>query len=87
MIREASPCPDRPLSARITVTPATGGSAVASVVSDTEGRFRIALPPGTYTLHPANLLGSPVPLAMPKTVNVVAGHYTTVEIPFDSGVR
>lgn len=87
VIRLGTPCPERPLSARITVTSAAGGGTVATVTSDADGRFRVALPPGTYTLHPANLLGSPVPLAMPKTVNVTAGHYTTVEIPFDSGVR
>lgn len=87
MAHDATPCPDRPLSARITVTPVTGGNAVASMVSDAEGRFHIPLPPGTYTVRAANLLGAPAPLAMPQTVSVVAGRYTTVEIPFDSGVR
>ena len=87
MARNATPGPDRPISARITVTPASGGDTMADVTSGADGRFRIPLPPGTYTLHPANLTGSPVPLAMPLTVSVVAGRYTTVEIPFDSGVR
>jgi hypothetical protein len=87
MARDSTPCPDRPLSARITVTPASGGDTVASVVSDAQGRFRVPLPPGTYTLHPANLLGAPAPLAMPQTVSVAAGRYATVEIAFDSGVR
>lgn len=87
MVRNASPCPDRPLSARITVAPASGGDTVANVTSDNDGRFRVPLPPGTYTLRPANLTGAPAPLAMPLTVTVVAGRYTTVEIPFDSGVR
>jgi hypothetical protein len=85
--RDAPPCPDKPLSARIKVTRAGSGEDVVAVNSGEDGRFRIALEPGDYTLHPANLAGTPLPIAQPIDVHVVASRFTTVEVPFDSGVR
>lgn len=85
--RDAPPCPDKPLSARLEVTRAGSDEAVVAVNSGDDGRFRIALEPGDYTLHPANLAGTPLPIAQPIDVHVVANRFTTVEVPFDSGVR
>ncbi|QFZ19098.1 carboxypeptidase-like regulatory domain-containing protein [Saccharothrix syringae] len=85
--RDAPPCPDEPLSARIRVTRTGSGDTAAEATSDVDGRFRIPLPPGRYTLHPANLTGSLLPAAQPLDVDVTAGGYTTVTVFFDSGVR
>ena len=57
------------------------------VNSGEDGRFRIALAPGGYTLHPVNLAGTPLPIAQPVDVHVVANRFTAVEVSFDSGIR
>lgn len=85
--RDAPPCPDKPLAARIEVTRAGSGDAVVTVTSGEDGRFHIALAPGDYTLHPTNLAGTPLPIAQPVDVHVDASRFTTVEVSFDSGVR
>ncbi len=83
----ASPCPDKPLQARLTVTPVNSTVTLTTATSDTQGYFRIALPPGRYTLRPGNLVGAILPIAQPVTVTVVPGRFTIVTIPFDSGIR
>lgn len=85
--RDAPPCPDKPLPARIEVTRAGSDESVVTVNSGEDGRFRIALAPGDYTLHPVNLAGTPLPIAQPADVHVEANRFTTVEVSFDSGVR
>jgi hypothetical protein len=87
MVYGRTPSPDRPLSARLTVTGEHDARSVAEATSDADGRFRIPLPPGTYVLHPANLTGSVVPAATPMTVTVAPGAFTSVTVSFDSGVR
>jgi hypothetical protein len=87
VVRAQSPCPDRPLSARLTITGADQTRTVAETTSDTDGRFRVPLPPGSYTIHPANLTGAVTPIAQPVTVTVTAGQFTVVTVPFDSGIR
>ena len=79
-----SPCPDRPYEASIAVLDAAGRK-VAETRSDADGRFRLALPPGVYTLIPHST-GTP-PSAREQTVIVVAGGFTAVEIAYDSGIR
>ncbi|MFF4361596.1 hypothetical protein [Streptomyces sp. NPDC001604] len=87
MVRDHSPCPDRPLSARLTITSSDPGRKIAETTSDANGRFRVPLPPGTYTVHPANLTGAVAPIAQPITVTVTSGRFTDIIIPFDSGIR
>ncbi|MDX8141675.1 hypothetical protein SK854_06110 [Lentzea sp. BCCO 10_0061] len=41
----------------------------------------------TTPCTPANLAGTPLPIAQPIDVHVVANRFTTVEVPFDSDVR
>ena len=55
--KDASPCPDKPVPARITVTRADSSEQVTEVTSGQDGAFRIPLPAGHYVLHPANLTG------------------------------
>jgi len=83
----APPCPDKPLSARLTVTKPGATTTLATATSDADGRFRIPLEPGRYTLRPANLTGSPVPAAAPVDVDVQPQRFTTITVSFDSGVR
>ncbi|MGJ7918494.1 hypothetical protein ACI48D_23870 [Massilia sp. LXY-6] len=74
----------RPYEAIITVETATG-RVVASVRSDSAGRFRIILEPGTYVLHPAS--EAIYPHAPAQTVTVTQDQFTPVRIVYDSGIR
>ncbi|KPI09179.1 hypothetical protein OK074_3340 [Actinobacteria bacterium OK074] len=87
LARDHSPCPDRPLSARLTITGGDGGGTVIETTSDADGHFRVPLPPGSYTVRPANRTGAVVPIAQPVSVAVRSGRFTTVDISFDSGIR
>ncbi|MER6351993.1 hypothetical protein ABT186_09120 [Streptomyces sp. NPDC001634] len=60
---------------------------VTETTSDADGHFHIPLPPGTYTIRPVNLTGAVTPIAQPVSVTVTSGRFTTVVIPFDSGIR
>ncbi len=80
-------CPDRPYLARITVTGADSGLVIATVVTGTDGAYRIALPSGRYLLHVANPQGSPYPMAQNVTVTVPADRYVTEDVRLDSGIR
>lgn len=79
-----SPCPDRPYPADIVVLDGAG-RRVASISSGADGRFRIALPPGSYTLSPQHR--STPPSAREQIVTVVAGSFAAVQIVYDSGIR
>ena len=61
----------------------SGTTVVATVTSDTAGRFEVSLPPGTYTVRSK---GGP-PTLKPTTVVVAAGGYTDVEFHADTGIR
>ncbi|MFB7445821.1 hypothetical protein ACFC01_47495 [Streptomyces mirabilis] len=87
VVREQSPCPDRPLSARLTFTGGDPERTVAETTSDALGHFRVSLPPGTYIIRPTNLTGAVTPIAQPVSVTVTSGRFTTVVVPFDSGIR
>jgi len=58
---------------------------VATVESDAEGRFRLALPPGSYLLRPQS--SGKYPRASEQRVVVRPDKLTRVEIVYDSGMR
>jgi hypothetical protein len=72
--KNAEPCPDKPLAARVTVVN-SDGEPVGETTSNDGGNFRLELPPGNYELHPANLTGAPLPEASPEYVTVRAGNF------------
>ncbi|MBI1893255.1 MAG: carboxypeptidase regulatory-like domain-containing protein [Candidatus Rokubacteria bacterium] len=74
----------RPYQARITVLDPTGRE-VAAVDSDADGKFRIALPPGTYVLRPES--SGLYPRASEQRVEVGPNSVSRVEIVYDSGIR
>lgn len=81
-----TPCPDKPYQATIVVKDERGGEA-ARVQSSTDGRFRVELAPGTYTLAPQSPNLGGIPSAREQQVEVRAGAFTTVSVQFDSGIR
>ncbi len=78
------PCPDQPHQARITVQDERG-EFVTRFSTGEDGRFRVGLRAGRYTLVPES--GNPFPIAEEQSVEVRPGIYTELVISFDSGIR
>jgi hypothetical protein len=77
----------RPVMATVAVRD-PAGQQVLLFVSGSDGRFHVALPPGTYTLAPLPLQpGSLYPRAVPVTIVVTAGGYTQADVTYDTGIR
>ena len=74
-----------PYSAKLTVRSRPDGKITAEATSSADGRFRIFLAPGGYTLEPEQ--GDPLPVAAPVDFTVVAARFTTVNVGYDSGIR
>jgi Carboxypeptidase regulatory-like domain len=81
---EGSPCPDAPWQGTIVAVDVDSGDR-STVESDVDGRFRLALEPGTYELTIGSD-GTP-PFAKPQRVSVREGEYTDVTIAVDTGIR
>lgn len=79
-----SPCPDRPVSARVRVeTP--GGDEVLVFESGEDGSFRVPLEPGSYRLVPLAQQG--LLFGKPVGVVVLASAFAHVDVLFDTGIR
>ncbi len=78
----------RPYQTTLAVSSTGDGREVARVQTGSDGRFRVSLPPGEYTIGPP-------PDQQPRrfgrgeeqTVTVSPGEFTKVTIRFDSGMR
>jgi hypothetical protein len=81
-----SPCPPRPLAATIVVRDRSGAE-VTRFHSGADGRFKVDLRPGTYTLIGLNIGSSFLPRPIPTSVTVTDGIYTSVTVQYDSGIR
>ena len=86
VVQEGTECPDQPFEATITVLD-EGGDEVTEVTSGEDGRFRVALPPGRYTLVPQSPNAGAPPQAGEQAVEVRDGAYTQVAVQYDSGIR
>jgi hypothetical protein len=56
------------------------------VTSGPDGRYRIAVPPGTYTLVPQRVEGL-MRTAATVTVEIRSGSTTTADLAYDTGIR
>jgi hypothetical protein len=81
-----SPCPPHPLAATVVVLDRRGVE-VTRFHSGTDGRFNVALAPGTYTLVGQPIGASLLPRPIPTSVTVVFGSYASVNVEYDSGIR
>lgn len=78
-------CEDVPYEATISVL----GQGLAELIrfeTDGQGRFRIALEPGTYVLRPEPGAGGLI-LAEEQLVTVTDGEFLQVQIVYDAGVE
>jgi hypothetical protein len=79
--RAGSPCPDRPLATNLEVV---RPGVVVQTRSASDGRFRISLPAGTYTIRSHD---TGPPTLQPVEVTVPPHAFTSVTLTFDSGIR
>jgi len=84
--RLADPCPDQPYPATLRVL-TLSGSQVLQFQTGPDGRFLIALDPGTYLLRPGSPAGKAYPSAREQTFTVIEGRLTQLTINYDSGIR
>ena len=56
------------------------------ISSPADGRYRVELSPGSYTVVPTVPEGG-LPTAQPVRVDVPANRFVTVDIQYDSGIR
>jgi len=82
--RADSPCPDQPLAATIKAA-RPDGSVARTAHSGSNGRFTMALEPGTYTLRVTGTGG--VQVSRPITVTVPQRGWITANVMVDSGIR
>ncbi len=79
-----SPCPDRPIQARVRITFPDGMRTVLD--TDARGRFDVTLGPGSYTIEATGLDAGRS--SKPTTFEVPAGEgVTNVTVTVDSGIR
>ena len=79
-----SPCPDLPWEGTVVATDTSSGDAFTAT-TDTDGRFELALAPGTYEVTIG--AASTPPTAEPQTVTVEEGTFTEIEVFVDTGIR
>jgi hypothetical protein len=79
-------CDDKPYAGAIKIVDASSGEVVTTMRSGDDGRFRVALPPGSYRLEPVPASGG-LPYGKPIDVLVRPHTYEEVTVSFDSGIR
>jgi hypothetical protein len=79
-------CVDRPYEATVIVLDEQA-RVVTRFRADAAGRFRVPLPPGTYTLRPETPGPGPLPFAREQIIAVSPGQCTRVRIIYDTGIR
>ena len=86
---EGQPCPDVPAAGvRVSVSVAAPGESyaagdpVAQTTTDDRGRYRVAVPPGSYVITADAGMSCELLDAV-----VTAGGFTEVEVPCDTGIR
>jgi hypothetical protein len=83
---DIQPCPDEPYRATIVFRDVDGNEVARIASASSDGRYRVALAPGAYTVVPVNPEG-PFPHASPQSATVEAGRFTVVNIVYDTGIR
>ena len=81
-----SPCPPRPLEATVVVRD-TSGAEVTRFHSGADGRFKVDLAPGSYSIVGLNIGTGFLPRPIPTSVTVTQGTYTSINVRYDSGIR
>jgi Carboxypeptidase regulatory-like domain len=81
---QGTPCPDRPYEGTVIATESTTGEGF-TVETDQDGRFELALAPGTYEVSIVS--ETQPPFAKPQTVTVDESAFTEIVVAVDTGIR
>ena len=74
--------------ATLLIAPVGGSGSTTRVRSAGDGRFRVTLTAGTYTVKALPQARSPFPRPpSPRRVQVRAGRFTTITVVYDTGIR
>lgn len=86
--RAENHCPPKPVPNREVRIETTGGTLAATVTTDGQGHFTVALAPGSYVVR---VTMTPGLIGMRQTqvpqVQIVAGQTVHVQIELDTGIR
>jgi len=77
-------CADRAYAGEFAVH-SVGGARVAGFSTGRDGRYAIALAPGSYQVRRAD--ANALPSMAPQAVTVRSGEWTTLDLALDSGIR
>jgi hypothetical protein len=83
---EPTPGPEVYASRQIVVFRRDGQTEVTRVQIEGQGNYRVELPVGSYVVD-INHAGADTAKALPKTVWIVAGQVTRLDVDIDTGIR
>ena len=85
-VPEPTPAPEVYASRQIVIYASDGQTEVARVQIDGKGNYRVTLPVGTYVVD-INHAGIDMAKELPKTVEIVGGETTRLDVDIDTGIR
>ena len=83
---EPTPAPEVYSSRQIVIYAQDGRTEITRVQIDAEGNYRVTLPAGTYVVD-INRIGIDRGIDLPKTVEIVSGQVTRLDVEIDTGIR
>jgi hypothetical protein len=82
-----TPCPPEPASGMKLLVLTPTGEKIRSPVTNHEGKYRVALPAGSYRIEISPLTGIEFTKDVPATVTILEGRETRLDINIDTGIR
>lgn len=79
-------CADKPYATSLVVTTVSGERIIKELTSDSNGEFRVAVPPGEYAIRAAATADT-LPRCDEQLVVVRASEYTATTLRCDTGIR
>jgi len=83
---EPTPAPEVYASRQIVIYAQDGRTEITRVQIDAKGNYRVTLPVGTYVVD-INRIGIDRGIDLPKTVEIVSGQVTRLDVEIDTGIR
>jgi len=78
-------CQPRPVIGAVVVVEDASGREVGRATTGSDGTYRVAVPPGTYTVRPEKTVGI-MRAPAPQPVTVTKG-LTVLDLAYDTGIR